>query len=790
MPINYNIDLNNDIHNNINKHKVKKSRMQNNIIQEYYCNSFSNLYTYKHLYNISINDPCKFWNTQIEPIYWQTKPTNSFDYNNNKWCPGGKSNLCYNCVDRHAISTPSKTAIVWYGDDPKDRVEITYLQLLNLVQNIANLLIQKGIKKGDTVCLYMPNHYLSVAAMLACARIGAVHMVVFSGFSSEVLKNRIIESKAKVILTMEKCSRGGKTIELLKPVQEVCESIKNNNFSNSINTGNIKQYNTNENNPVNNKSNTNKSEINVPSVIVLDEDTVSYKQLVKEVPIEWLNNEDEGFILYTSGTSGKSKGVVHAALPYMLYVSSTFKNIFACNKDDVSFCTSDIGWITGHSYTVYAPLFWGLKIVLFEGTPMYPNPDRYWEIIDKEKVSIFYTAPTAIRSLQACNIQYVNKYKLSSLRILGSVGEPLNESAWQWYFENIGKKKLPIMDTWWQTETGGIILAPIRNTKEQIPGVAGFPFFGVKVEIDSKDNQLVITNNYPGKYKYILDSITTDKISNTQHMQNAKNNIKITSNEKYYTGDGAQYITINNNNNKEYRAIKISGRVDDVINISGHRLSTTEFENAISKMEEIKETATIAIEHELTGQAAVVFVVLKNNKPEQNNKVDIKVLHSNEQTQNNNSNINILPNKAQTRDNKNNMKILQSKEQKQSNIKENKNILEDNNQTNASNTNVDKNTNTIKQIKKAQIEHSINKLNNNINLSNNENPKSYKEEPNLSINIDLYKQNLDSKIIKNIRKAIGAIAKPYKIIYLKELPKTTTGKIERYKLRKLAQEDI
>ena len=625
MPVSYNIDLNKDIDNNIlkNNSNNKYKKMKNKIIQECYCKAWSDLDTYNYFYNMSIKNPCEFWDSQLDYIYWKIKPIKSFDYAKNKWCPNGVSNICYNCVDRHALSNPSKTAIIWHGDDPKDRIEITYIQLLNLVQNIADLLIKQGVKKGDVACLYMPNHYLSVAAMLACARIGAIHMVVFSGFSTEVLKNRVIESKVKVILTMEKCNRGGKTIELLKPVNEVCKLIEKNK----------------------------------PSVIVLDKDKISIKELSNKVPVEWLNNNDDGFILYTSGTSGKSKGVVHAALPYMLYISSTFKNIFNCNKNDISFCTSDIGWITGHSYSVYAPLFWGLTIVLFEGTPIYPNPDRYWDIIEKEKVTIFYTAPTAIRSLQAYDFKkYVNSHNLSSLRILGSVGEPLNESAWQWYFDKIGKRHLPIMDTWWQTETGGIILAPIRNKDKQIPGVAGFPFFGVKVSINEKDNQLVINNNYPGKYKYILNA------------RPEKDNIS------YYTGDGAKYIEVKKERNinksmDNYKAIKISGRVDDVINISGHRMSTTEFENALSKMEEIKETATVAIDHEVTGQAAVVFVALKDNKV----------------------------------------------------------------------------------------------------------PEDYSE--------------LDKKITKAIRNKIGAIAKPYKIIYLEELPKTTTGKIERYKLRKQAQNE-
>lgn len=585
MTIDFNIDLANDIYNNITKNKKENSKSKykymKEMLREYYRKAFSSLENYQYFYNLSISNPCEFWNSQLYSIYWKSKPIKSFDYSKKKWCPGGISNICYNCVDRHALVEPERVAIIWYGDDPKNTEEITYAQLLNLVQNIAKLLIDKGIKKGDVVCLYMPNHYLSVAAMLACARIGAVHMVVFSGFSKEILKNRVIESKAKVILTMEQCSRAGKTIKLLQPVQEVCESITDNK----------------------------------PSIILLDPKQVKMKKSSDKVPVEWLNNEDDGFILYTSGTSGKSKGVVHAAIPYMLYVSSTFKNIFNSNNVDIVFCTSDIGWITGHSYAVYAPLFWGLRTVIFEGTPMYPTPDRYWDIIQKEKVTIFYTAPTAIRSLQAQDIKYVKQHNLKSLRILGSVGEPLNESAWKWYFEKIGRGLCPIMDTWWQTETGGIILSPIRKSNGQMPGVAGFPYFGITVKLGVKNNQLFITNDWPGKYKYIL---------------NEKPDKRASSN--YNTGDSAKYIPIEHRYLKEvkkYKALKITGRADDVFNSSGHRMSTTDFENAVSKLKEVKEVAAVAINHEITGQAVVIFVVLKDNRiPQDTSELDKKVTES------------------------------------------------------------------------------------------------------------------------------------------------------------------
>ncbi|MBQ9335265.1 MAG: AMP-binding protein [Alphaproteobacteria bacterium] len=507
---------------------------------EYDYSSWEDEKIYEKAYKASLKNPSEFWNKYVDDISWKRKPQTSYS---NKWLDGGVSNVCYNCVDRHALSTPDKPAIIWHGDEYGERREISYEALRKMVQKIAAILKSYGVKKGDVVGIYLPMIPEAIASMLACARIGAIHLVVFAGFSSEALKYRLTKSNAKAIITVNSFKRGGKRIDLQQNI--IC----------NIN------------------------------IINLDDVTISDNM---NTDIEWQNSDDDLFVLYTSGSSGKPKGVLHSALPYMLYVATTFKIIFGIRIDDVYFCTSDIGWITGHSYITYAPLFHGLTTVIFSGSPTYPNADRYWQIIEQEKVSIFYTAPTAIRSLQMFNKKFVKKHDLSSLRVLGSVGEPINKSAWKWYFETVGNKRCPIMDTWWQTETGGIILAPLRNLNQN-PGLAGKPFFGV--EIDIIDGELVIKNKFPGLCKSIISDNS------------------YTSNAFYNTGDGAVY---------EGSDIKIKGRMDDVINISGHRLGTAEFECAINKIDEVKEVAVVAVPDELKGQTAFAYIVpiVSNIDPE------------------------------------------------------------------------------------------------------------------------------------------------------------------------------
>lgn len=495
---------------------------------------------YEEIYENSIRYPDDFWKYHSKNIYWKQEPKEVFDRKTNQWLTGGISNVCYNCVDRHVLKTPKKPAIIWYGDTKADRREITYSELFEMIAKIASILRSNGIEKGDVVGVYMPMIPEAIATMLACSRIGAIHLVTFAGFSSEALEYRLSEMQAKVLLTISSFSRGGKSIDLIGKATKAISNIKN-------------------------------------QIKLINLDTIDDNNPTNESKLEWYASDTSLFTLYTSGSAGNPKAITHSAMPYLLYTSTTFKMIFGIQENDVYFCTSDIGWITGHSYIVYAPLFHGITTVIFSGSPTYPEADRYWEIIEREHVSIFYTAPTAIRSLKMFNKKLVEKHDLSSLKVLGSVGEPINKSAWEWFFNIVGKQKCPIMDTWWQTETGGIILAPLR-TLDQKPGIAGKPFFGVKTNII--DGELIIENKWPGLCK------------------------EKTANEIFKTGDGASY--------KESYGIKIAGRIDDVINISGHRLGTAEFECAINKVEDVKESAVVAVPDEIKGQTAFAYVVLNS----------------------------------------------------------------------------------------------------------------------------------------------------------------------------------
>ncbi len=489
---------------------------------------------YREIYANSIASPEKFW-----------------EYHCSKLFPEQVFNASFNCLDRNVKKNPNKTAIVWYGDEYCERREITYIKLLEMTQKIASELIRRGIRKGDSVTICMPMIPESIAAMLACCRVGAVHNVVFSGFSSAALSERIFRSSSKVVITVTTSSRGGKIIPLLK------------NVLNAINDMNV--------------------EVLLADYVddfSLDERAICYADM---------KYNDTMFTLYTSGSTKEPKRIFHTCGGYQLYSAMTFKYIFDIKEDDVHFCTSDIGWITGHSYITYAPLFFGLKLVIFSGTPMYPNGGRYWEIIDDEKVTILYSAPTAIRCLASLGDEQLNRYNLSSLRVLGCVGEPMNESAWQWYFENIGKKRCPIMDTWWQTETGGIILAPLHNIEYQKPCFASKPFFGIIPGIEN--DELIIKNkNWPG----------------------LSSNFSKNDGEIYHTGDKAMI-----DNDGDFR---ILGRIDDVVNICGHRLGTSEVESVVNTLGEIEESAAIGIPHRIKGQVLCIFVTTTTDLTDEQKK--------------------------------------------------------------------------------------------------------------------------------------------------------------------------
>ncbi|MBQ3564680.1 MAG: AMP-binding protein [Alphaproteobacteria bacterium] len=462
-------------------------------------------------------------------------------------------NASFNCVDRHAAKNPNKTALVWYGDEFCERREITYIKLLIMVQKIASELLRRGVRKGDSVTICMPMIPESIAAMLACCRIGAIHNVVFSGFSPVALRERVFRSASRMVLTVTSSSRGGKLIPSLKNVLTAIDGLN-------------------------------------AEILLLDhvDDFSIDERAVHPTPMDYA---DSMFTLYTSGSTKEPKRIFHTCGGYQLYSAMTFQYIFDAKESDTYFCTSDIGWITGHSYITYAPLFFGLKSVIFSGTPMYPTGGRYWDIIEREKVSIFYSAPSAIRCLASLGNDMLSNYDFSSLRALGCVGEPMNESAWEWFFNNIGQKRCPIMDTWWQTETGGIMLAPLHNISLQKPCFAAKPFFGVVPDIQN-DELVILKKNWPG----------------------LSSNFARDDGQIYHTGDKAM--------RDEDGDFRVLGRIDDVVNISGHRLGTSEVESIVNSLGEIEESAAIGIPHRIKGQALCIFATTTSTlEPEQKESV-------------------------------------------------------------------------------------------------------------------------------------------------------------------------
>ena len=542
---------------------------------------------YEAMYKASIDQPDQFWAEKAEEFISWFKPWNTLmkqDFTKGKvsWFIEGKLNATVNCIDRHLELRGSQTAIIWEGDNPEEQKYISFNELHEDVCRLANVLKERGIKKGDRVCIYMPMIPEATFAMLACARIGAIHSVVFGGFSPQALRDRILDSDCQLVVTANEGLRGSKTIPL--------------------------------------KSNTDQALVecpNVHSVIVVkrtpsevvwkDSRDIWYHQATAEVESvcdpEIMDAEDPLFILYTSGSTGKPKGVLHSTGGYMLQAAMTHKYAFDYHDGDIYWCTADVGWVTGHSYIVYGPLANGATTLMFEGIPTYPNASRCWEIIDKHKVNIFYTAPTALRSLMSEGNEYVENSSRETLRTLGTVGEPINPEAWEWYYEVIGKSRCPIVDTWWQTETGGIMISPLPGATALKPGSATLPFFGVKpVILDADGNEiegagsgnLSISGSWPGQIRTVFGD--HDRCYNTYYS---------TYKGYYFTGDGAR--------RDEDGYYWITGRVDDVLNVSGHRMGTAEVESALVLHDAVAEAAVVGYSHDIKGQGIYAFVTLMHD---------------------------------------------------------------------------------------------------------------------------------------------------------------------------------
>ena len=546
-----------------------------------------NLEEYFQVYRKSVRDPEIFWEEIAEENFTWHKRWNSvlrydLDTPQVKWFEGAKLNITENCIDRHLYSRGDKTAIIFEPNDPSENAEhITYNDLKDRVCRFANVLKEQGIQKGDRVCIYLPMIPELAVSVLACARIGAIHSVVFAGFSAAALATRINDCDCKMVLTSDGSFRGTKTIDLKGIVDEALEScpdIKKVLVAKRINS---------------------KIEMKEGRDLwlqpLLD---AAYRDCVPEI----MDAEDPLFILYTSGSTGKPKGMVHTTAGYMVYTAYTFKNVFQYREDDVYWCTADIGWITGHSYILYGPLANGATTVMFEGVPNYPDWGRFWEVVEKHKVTQFYTAPTAIRALAKENLSFVNKHDLSSLKILGTVGEPINEEAWHWYNDNIGNKKNPIVDTWWQTETGGIMISPIPFSTPTIPTFATLPLPGIQPALMNENGYELKGNQVEGHLciKFPWPSMARTIWGNHKRY---KETYFSTYKNKYFTGDGAL-----RDNTGYYR---ITGRVDDVIIVSGHNLGTAPIEDAINEHPAVAESAIVGFPHEIKGNALYGYVILK-----------------------------------------------------------------------------------------------------------------------------------------------------------------------------------
>jgi acetyl-CoA synthetase len=555
---------------------------------------------YLQQYKKSIDNPETFWSGIAENFTWKKKWDKVLEWNftepNVKWFLNAKLNITENCIDRHLPTKANNIAFMWEPNDTHEKTRyITYKELSEEVNRLSNVLKGFGIKKGDRVCIYLPMIPEAIFAILACARIGAIHSVVFGGFSAQSIEDRVNDSKCKVILTSDGAFRGEKQIPMKDTVDEAlknCDSVSH-----------VLVY-KRTGQPINLKPGRD-----------FDWSSECAKQLSICEP-EQMGSEDPLFILYTSGSTGKPKGVVHTCGGYMVYTAYSFQNVFQCSPEDIYWCTADVGWITGHSYIVYGPLLSGATSVIYEGIPHYPDASRFWQIVDKYKVNIFYTAPTAIRALQACGNEFVTPYKLDSLRVLGSVGEPINEEAWHWYHKNIGKEKCPIVDTWWQTETGGILISALAGITPLKPGYATLPLPGVQPMIVDEKGKEITGNPAEGNLcvKFPWPSIIRTTYGDHERCRQAYFS---TYKGLYFTGDGCR-----RDENGFYR---ITGRVDDVMNISGHRIGTAEVESAINMQEDVVESAVVAYPHEIKGQGIYAYcIVTKTDKDNEQIKNEIR----------------------------------------------------------------------------------------------------------------------------------------------------------------------
>jgi acetyl-CoA synthetase len=544
---------------------------------------------YQKIYKDSIDEPEKFWEEIADSFTWRKKWDKTLEWNfktaQTNWFLNGKLNITENCLDRNLKENGDKIAFYFEeNEDTPSLKSITYNELFEQVCQLSNYLKSIGINKGDKVCLYMPMIPELAISVLACARIGAVHSVIFGGFSATAISDRIQDCDAKLVITTDGAYRGNKTIPMKSTVDEALELCPG--VTNVL----VK------------KRTSSTIDIKPGRDFWWDQEVSKMEKFCKATEMD---SEDPLFILYTSGSTGKPKGVVHTCGGYMIYTAYTFATVFQYKQNEVFWCTADIGWITGHSYIVYAPLLNAATSILFEGVPTYPDAGRFWKIVEKYKVNIFYTAPTAIRALEACGIEFIKPYDLSSLRVLGSVGEPINVEAWEWYNTNIGKNNCPIVDTWWQTETGGILISPIAGITKTKPGFATLPLPGVQPILVDENGNEILGNNVEGNLciKFPWPSIIRTTYGDHER---CRSTYFSTYKNLYFTGDGCR-----RDQDGYYR---ITGRVDDVMNISGHRIGTAEVESAINMHPDIVESAVVGYPHDIKGQGIYAYVICTNSE--------------------------------------------------------------------------------------------------------------------------------------------------------------------------------